>query len=58
MAANYFVLRANQNMYTIDIMDQREREDNGLFITLVPKVFLFAGLTTLETIVNFDCLNH
>ena len=27
--------------------------DNGLFITLVPKVFLFAGLTTLGTFIGF-----
>ena len=31
----------------------REREDNGLLITLVPKVFLFVGLTTLGTFIKF-----
>ena len=33
MAANYFVLRANQNMYTIDIMDQRERGQWAFYYT-------------------------
>ena len=39
---------------------ERERGDNGLFITLVPKVlnnlFLFVDLTTLETLLSFDWL--
>ena len=38
----------------------RERGDNGLFITLVPKVynivFLFGGLTTLETLKELNPL--
>ena len=37
-----------------------ERGGNGLFITLVPKVynnvFLFVGLTTLGDLLNFDWL--
>ena len=36
----------------------REEWDSRLFITLVPKVFLFVGLTTLGTLVNFDWLVH
>ena len=40
----------------------REGGDNELFITLVPNffnnVFLFVGLTTLETMQNFDWLIH
>ena len=39
----------------------REGGDNGLFITLVLKVFnvfLFVGLTTLEFVLNFDWLVH
>ena len=38
----------------------RYRGDNGLLITLVPKVFnnvfLFVGFATLRTLVNFDWL--
>ena len=40
----------------------RERGDNGLLITLVPKfydnVFLFVDLTTFGTSVNLDLLPH
>ena len=32
----------------------REKKWQWAVITLVPKVFLFVGLTTLGTIVNFD----
>ena len=39
----------------------REGGDIGLFITLVPKVFLLVGLTTLGTIIELfhkvECLN-
>ena len=47
----------------IDIRRISEREDNRLFITLVPKVLynnviLFVGLTTLVTLKNFDWLDH
>ena len=42
--------------------EYRERVSNGLFITLVLKVFnnvfLFVGLTTSGTLVNFDWLAH
>ena len=41
---------------------ERERGDNGLFITLVHKflqsVFLFVGLPTLGTLIEFDWLVH
>ena len=47
---------------TNDRERERERGDNGLFITLVQKfysnVFLFVGLTTLRNIVNFDWLDQ
>ena len=42
--------------------EYRERVSNGLFITLVLKVYnnviLFVGLTTSRTLVNFDWLAH
>ena len=43
------------------VVGERERGDNGMFITLVPKFlyyFLFVGLKTLGTLVNFDWLIH
>ncbi len=44
------------------LFPERQRGDNGLLITLVPKdlnnVFLFVDLTTLGTSVNYvECLN-
>ena len=36
----------------------REGGDNRLFLTLVFKDYLFAGLTTLRTLSNFDWLVH
>ena len=36
----------------------REGGDIGLFLTLVPKVFLFVGLTTLGSFIEFDLLVH
>ena len=35
------------------LLKNPERGDTGLFITLVPKVFSFVGLTTLRTVMNF-----
>ena len=32
----------------------RKKGDNGLFISRVPKVFLFVGLTTLGTLTEFQ----
>ena len=44
------------------VPSQRERENNGFFITQCPKfynnIFLFVWLTSLETLVNFDWLIH
>ena len=44
----------------INVQKSRERGENELFITLVPKVyynvFLLVGLTTLGTFVNVDWL--
>ena len=39
-----------------DPLKHTERGDNRVFITLVPKVVLFNGLTTLGTLLNFDWL--
>ena len=35
----------------------REKRDNGLFITLVPKVFLIRWLNNFGDFVNFDWLS-
>ena len=48
-------------LYVYILLKKIEREGgNGLFITVVPKVlndvFLFVGLTTLGTLVNFNWL--
>ena len=49
------------NLLEFDLLF-RDKGDNRLFITLVPKfqdnVFLFVGLTTLGTFIEFDWLVH
>ena len=34
-------------------IEKREGGDSGIFFALVPKVFLFVSLTTLETFIEF-----
>ena len=45
------VVRRMQSLVTV--LDDREGGDTGMFIALVPKVFLFVDLTTLGTFVEF-----
>ena len=39
------------------VAECREGGEIGMFITLVPSVFLFVGITTLGTLGNFDWLS-
>ena len=46
--------------FTVSVIFHRERRDNGIYYTQVPKVFdnvfLFVGLTIFGTFIKFDWL--